>query len=221
MQVIQERRGLNPVRQVIINIENQIGVMDEQHFFVIKPKSERTEMNEVEKKQELLEKKMNIDTLNGEIIMDSTLSRQLKQTKMTVLNLIEKLSTFLQNPKKDLNRQVVLDFIGKDEAQKIKKATQLDTEGMQRVVQLHSMRHIMNKHSTGFEKISTQIPVVLDDFTKIPKIVANGMVSLAKGKNGLNRLEWQANIDGIKYLYYEEVRKTDLALVTLFKQKGI
>ena len=141
---------------------------------------------------------------------------------MTVTDLIEKLVRFLQNPRDNRRRYVVLDFIEKEEAEMIKSATELDTEGMLRMIELYGMKHTMLTHGAKSESKRGQISVTFDDFALIPMIVRNGNVSKAgKDSTGRNLLLWQATINGIRYFYTEEVRAYELVLKTIYKRKGI
>ena len=95
---------------------------------------------------------------------------------MTVTTLIEKLIAFMQNPKDNRRRFVVLDFIEKEEAEAIQLATGVETESMMRVIELYGMQHSMRLHGTESERKRGQIPVKVEDFCKIPMIVALGTV---------------------------------------------
>ncbi len=141
---------------------------------------------------------------------------------MTVTDLIKKLIAFQQNPTDRRRRYVVLDFIEQKEANAIKNATGLDTEGMLRVIEVYGLTHTMQTHGTESERKRGQIPVIYDDFLIIPLIVATGTVSLAgKDNTGRPLLLWEAIIDGIKYFYLEEMRAYEMVLKTLYKRKGI
>jgi hypothetical protein len=141
---------------------------------------------------------------------------------MTVTTLIEKLIAFMQNPKDNRRRFVVLDFIEKEEAEAIQLATGIETESKMRVIELYGMQHSMRLHGGESERKRGQIPVKVEDFCKIPMIVALGTVSIAgKDNTGRQLLQWQATIDGIRYFYTEEVRASELVLKTMYKRKGI
>ena len=146
----------------------------------------------------------------------------LEQSKMTVTTLIEKLIAFMQNPKDNRKRFVVLDFIGKEEAEAIYLVAGIETESMIRVIELYGMQHSMRLHGGESERKRGQIPVKVEDFCKIPTIVALGTVSIAgKDNTGRQLLQWQATIDGITYFYIEELRASELVLKTMYKRKGI
>lgn len=141
---------------------------------------------------------------------------------MTVTDLIKKLIAFQKKPIDHRRRYVVLDFIEQKEANTIKTATGLDTEGMLRVIEVYGLKHTMQTHGAESERKRGQIPVIYDDFLIIPLIVATGTVSLAgKDNTGRHLLLWEATIDGIKYFYVEEMRAYEMVLKTLYKRKGI
>ena len=116
----------------------------------------------------------------------------------------------------------MLDFIGKEEAEVIQVATGIETETMMRIVELYGRQHSMRLHGGESERKRGQIPVKVEDFCKIPTIVALGTVLIAgKDNSGRQLLQWQATIDGITYFYIEEVRASELVLKTMYKRKGI
>lgn len=146
-----------------------------------------------------------------------------KEGKVTIANNKEDLIKFVNNvSKKDSKSKIYLGKIDTITACKIKKDTGINIENYNLSLKKDAIKHILNSHSSEKEILRGQIPIEMEDFLKIERIIltADKIILSGKTKQGKPIIVFKKRIKET-YILVSCVsdKRYNLEIKTMFKQK--
>ena len=146
-----------------------------------------------------------------------------KGGKVAIANNIDNLISFVNNKKSvDNKSKIYLGKIGPVTACKIKKDTGINIENYNLSLKKDAIKHILNNHSSEKEILRGQIPIEMEDFLKIERIIltADKIILSGKTKQGKPIIVFKKRIKET-YILVSCVsdKRYNLEIKTMFKQK--